>query len=49
MYYNEIIQPDGTPIIGINHEEERPTALEVIPTNETRQIQHREPEYELFN
>ena len=49
MYYNEITQPDGTPIIGINYEEERPPALEVIPNTETQHVQQQEPEYELFN
>ena len=49
MYYNEIRQPDGTPIIGINYEEERPHVLDVLPSNETRQVQQQEPEYKLFN
>ena len=49
MYYNEIRQPDGTPIIGINYEEERPPVVDVLPSNETRQVQQQEPEYELFN
>ena len=49
MYYNEIRQPDGTPIIGINYEEERPHVVDVLPSNETRQVQQQEPEYKLFN
>jgi len=49
MYYNEIRQPDGTPIIGINYEEERPPVANVLPSNETQQVQQQEPEYELFN
>lgn len=49
MYYNEIRQPDGTPIIGINYEEERPHVIDVLPSNETRQVQQQEPEYKLFN
>ena len=49
MYYNEIRQPDGTPIIGINYEEERPPVVDVLPSNETQQVQQQEPEYKLFN
>ena len=49
MYYNEIRQPDGTPIIGINYEEERPHVVDVLTSNETQQVQQQEPEYELFN
>jgi len=49
MYYNEIRQPDGTPIIGINYEEERPHVMDVLPSNETQQVQQQEPEYQLFN
>jgi len=49
MYYNEIRQPDGTPIIGINYEEERPHVVDVLPSNETPQVQQQEPEYKLFN
>ena len=49
MYYNEIRQPDGTPIIGINYEEERPPVANVLPSIETQQVQQQEPEYELFN
>jgi len=49
MYYNEIRQPDGTPIIGINYEEERPPVVDVLTSNETQQVQQQEPEYELFN
>ena len=49
MYYNEIRQPDGTPIIGINYEEERPQVVDVLPSNETQQVQQQEPEYKLFN
>jgi len=50
MYYNEIIQPDGTPIIGINYEEERPTVLEVLPNPEI-EIQQRvqQPGYQIFD
>ena len=50
MYYNEIIQPDGTPIIGINYEEERPTVLEVLPNTEI-EIQQRvqQPGYQIFD
>ena len=48
MYYNEIRQPDGTPIIGINYEEERPPVIDVLHTNETQQVQQQEPEYQLF-
>ena len=46
MYYNEIIQPDGTPIIGINYDEERPTILEVLPN---AAIQQQQPEYQIFD
>ena len=46
MYYNEIIQPDGRSVIGVNHNLERPNVLEVLPTDESRQVQ--EPEYKLF-
>jgi hypothetical protein len=46
MYYNEIIQPDGTPIIGINYDEERPTILEVLPNPE---IQQQQPDYQIFD
>ena len=49
MYYNEIRQPDGTPIIGINYEEERPPVVDVLHTNETQQVQQQEPEYQLFD
>ena len=49
MYYNEIRQPDGTPIIGINYEEERPPVIDVLHTNETQQVQQQEPEYQLFD
>ena len=49
MYYNEIRQPDGTSVIGINHNQERPSILDVLPTNETQQVQQQEPEYQLFN
>ena len=46
MYYNEIIQPDGRSVIGVNHNLERPNVLEVLSTDESRQVQ--EPEYKLF-
>ena len=49
MYYNEIRQPDGTSVIGVNHSMERPSVLDVLPSNETQQVQQQEPEYELFN
>ena len=49
MYYNEIRQPDGTSVIGVNHNMERPSVLDVLPNNETQQVQQQEPEYELFN
>ena len=49
MYYNEIRQPDGTPIIGINYEEERPHVIDVVPIIETQRVQQQESEYELFN
>ena len=49
MYYNEIRQPDGTSVIGVNHSMERPPVLDVLPSNETQQVQQQEPEYELFN
>ena len=49
MYYNEIRQPDGTSVIGVNHNMERPSVLDVLPSNETQQVQQQEPEYELFN
>lgn len=49
MYYNEIRQPDGTSVIGINHNQERPSILDVLPTNETQRVQQQEPEYQLFN
>jgi hypothetical protein len=49
MYYNKIIQPDGTQCIGINYEEERPTVLEVLPNPEIEiQQQVQQPEYQLF-
>ena len=37
MYYNEIVQPDGTHCIGINYDEERPAILDVLsnPENST--------------
>ncbi len=47
MYYNEVRQPDGTSVIGIDYTIERPSVLEVIPYIETRQ-QEPEPEYKLF-
>lgn len=49
MYYNEIRQPDGTSVIGVNHNMERPSVLDVLPNNETQQVQQQESEYELFN
>ncbi len=49
MYYNEIRQPDGTSVIGINRNQERPPILDVLPTNETQQVHQQEPEYQLFN
>ena len=49
MYYNEIRQPDGTSVIGVNHNMERPSVLDVLPSNETQQVQQQEPDYELFN
>ncbi|MBE29154.1 hypothetical protein CL646_03685 [bacterium] len=50
MYYNEIIQPDGTQCIGINYDEERPTVLEVLPNPEL-EIQQRvqQPVYQIFD
>jgi len=48
MYYNEIIQPDGTPIIGVNYEEERPTVLEVLPNPEIQQ-QVQQTDYQIFD
>ena len=47
MYYNEIIQPDGTHCVGINYEEERPSILEVLP-NPAIQQQVRQPDYQIF-
>jgi hypothetical protein len=47
MYYNEIIQPDGTHCVGINYEEERPSILEVLPNPEIQQ-QVRQPDYQIF-
>lgn len=47
MYYNEIIQPDGTHCIGINYEEERPAILEVLSNPEIQQ-QVRQPDYQIF-
>ena len=49
MYYNEIRQPDGTSVIGINRNQERPPILDVLPTNETQRVQQQEPEFQLFN
>jgi hypothetical protein len=46
MYYNEVRQPDGTSVIGINYDEERPNILEVLPTIESQQQQ--QPEYQIF-
>ena len=40
---------DGTSVIGVNHNMERPSVLDVLPNNETQQVQQQEPEYELFN
>tara|TARA_B100000902_G_scaffold14772_1_gene17847 strand:- start:1297 stop:1776 length:480 start_codon:yes stop_codon:yes gene_type:complete len=48
MYYNEVRQPDGTSVIGIDYTIERPNVLEVIPLSETQQ-QELEPEYQLFD
>jgi hypothetical protein len=47
MYYNQVNQPDGTPIIGINIEEERPRVMNVLPVNEIHQ--QSEPVYQLFD
>ena len=47
MYYNVIIQPDGTHCIGINYEEERPSILEVLSNPEIQQ-QVRQPDYQIF-
>jgi len=47
MYYNEIVQPDGTHCIGINYEEERPAILDVLPNPEIQQ-QVRQPDYQIF-
>ena len=47
MYYNEVRQPDGTSVIGINYDEERPNILEVLPTIESQQ-QQQQPEYQIF-
>ena len=47
MYYNEIVQPDGTHCIGINYEEERPSILEVLSNPEIQQ-QVRQPDYQIF-
>ena len=47
MYYNEIVQPDGTHCIGINYEEERPAILEVLSNPEIQQ-QVRQPDYQIF-
>lgn len=47
MYYNEIIQPDGTHCIGINYEEERPAILDVLHNPEIQQ-QVRQPDYQIF-
>lgn len=46
MYYNQVRQPDGTSVIGINYNEERPSVLEVLPTIESRHQQ--QPEYQIF-
>lgn len=46
MYYNQVRQPDGTSVIGINYNEERPNVLEVLPTIESRHQQ--QPEYQIF-
>ena len=48
MYYNKVRQPDGTTVIGINHEEERPSVMEVLPTIESRQQPQPQPEYQIF-
>ncbi len=48
MYYNEIIQPDGAHCIGINHDEERPTVLEVLPNPEIQQ-RVQQPVYQIFD
>jgi len=48
MYYNEVRQPDGTSVIGINYDEERPNILEVLPTIESQQQQQQQPEYQIF-
>ena len=48
MYYNEIIQPDGTQCIGINYDEERPTILEVLPNPEIQQ-RVQQPVYQIFD
>ena len=48
MYYNEIIQPDGTQCIGINYDEERPTVLEVLPNAENQQ-RVQQPVYQIFD
>jgi hypothetical protein len=47
MYYNEIVQPDGTHCIGINYEEERPAILDVLSNPEIQQ-QVRQPDYQIF-
>ena len=49
MYYNEIIQPDGAHCIGINHDEERPTVLEVLPNAENQQQVQQQPVYQIFD
>jgi hypothetical protein len=46
MYYNEVRQPDGTRVIGINYDEERPNILEVLPTIESQNQE--QPEYQIF-
>jgi len=46
MYYNQVRQPDGTSVIGINYNEERPNVLEVLPTIESQHQQ--QPEYQIF-
>ena len=46
MYYNEVRQPDGTRVIGINYDEERPNVLEVLPTIESQNQE--QPEYQIF-
>lgn len=49
MYYNEVRQPDGTRVIGINYDEERPSVLEVLPNPELEiQQRRRQPDYQLF-